>query len=75
MNTPDVIMSETSNGTKYAMAKSTDLKAIEKKYPEKNSTKNAFQFLRHFFYDDFFIPHAVAMFITKIVSTDVNTKA
>lgn len=34
MNTPDVIMSETSNGTKYAIAKSTDLNAIEKKYPK-----------------------------------------
>lgn len=33
MNTPDVIMSETSNGTRYAIAKSTDLKAMEKKYP------------------------------------------
>lgn len=34
MNIPDVIMSETSNGTKYAMAKSTELNAMEKKYPK-----------------------------------------
>lgn len=35
INTPEVIIRATSNGTKYAMAISTDLKAIEKKHPKK----------------------------------------
>lgn len=34
IKTPDVIIRETSNGTRYAIAKSTELKAIEKKQPE-----------------------------------------
>lgn len=41
INTPEVIIRATSNGTKYAMAISTDLKAIEKKHPKKFS-KNLF---------------------------------
>lgn len=35
IKTPEVIIRATSNGTKYAMAISTDLKAIEKKHPKK----------------------------------------
>lgn len=34
INTPDVIISETSNGTRYAIATSTELNAIEKKHPQ-----------------------------------------
>lgn len=34
IKTPEVIIKETSNGTKHAMATSTDLNAIEKKHPE-----------------------------------------
>lgn len=37
INTPEVIIRATSNGTKNAMAISTDLKAIEKKHPKKVS--------------------------------------
>lgn len=76
MNTPDVIMRDTSNGTRYAMAKSTDLKAIEKKYPEKmiQCKITMIHLISRKVYF-FHIPHAVAMFITKTAITDVNTKA
>lgn len=55
IKTPDVIKSETSNGTRNAIAKSTDLNAIEKKQPAKKqlfeSTFSNYTFKNlHFFY-------------------------
>lgn len=34
MKTPDVIIRTASNGTRYAIAIGTDLKAVEKKQPK-----------------------------------------
>lgn len=84
MNTPDVIMRETSNGTKNAIAESTDLKAIENKYPETIKwlyfTGFIWSFHRVHFdrskkKESIFIPHVLAMFITNTAITDVNAKA
>lgn len=38
MNTPEVIINETSNGTKNAIATSTDRNAMEKKHPQAVAT-------------------------------------
>lgn len=73
IKTPDVIIRDTSNGTKYAIATSTELKAIEKKHPKK-SFHYSFLLIKAIS-SKFLLPHAVAMFITIIVMIAVITKA
>lgn len=45
IKTPDVIIRETSNGTRYAIATSTELNAIEKRHPIIN--KKIYSILYH----------------------------
>lgn len=73
---PDVIISETSNGTKYAIAMSTELHAIENKKPkEPNCVKLELIFTKANVNCSIFIPQAVAMFITIIITMTVIRKA
>lgn len=47
INTPDVIISETSNGTRYAIATSTELNAIEKKHPVEITNQDMYNIKIH----------------------------
>lgn len=76
IKTPEVIINDTSNGTRYAIAISTELKAIEKRQPEN-------RFIAYWDWCCFVMvgifswykPHAVAMFITNIAVIAVMVNA